>query len=341
MPTTVSNLTFFDEVFTTAAYQGLTQFIDVWNARSGGALVLEAGATHGRTKSSTFFTRHKPLQRRDPGADADVTPTRLANVETKTTKVAYVAVTDWNSVEWEEQALGDETGTEIFGIAYGEHLAETYIASALSALIGAIGSIDNQANIQAILDVGDVTGVTPVLMDYGQINKGRGLLGDRRSAANTLVSYSQPLVDLDDKAFSDSSIAFRLGGQQFFPGPTEMGIGMNVVNTDAEPLFREVTTAGGDTYVTPILFPGAVRIKTGVTRTSFNEVVGTRAAAPENMQWRMRAETSAEIEVMGASYTGASNPLDASLATLGNWTPTTGTEKQDVKNGPGVLLITN
>ncbi len=341
MPTSVSGLTFFDEDFEDGAYQGLTQFIDGFNANSGGAIVLTAGAEKGRTTSSTFFQRHQPIQRRDPSADGDLTPTRFSNVETKRTKLFYSAPTDWNSQDWEDQGLGDATGTRLFGISYGEDLGQNMINSALAALIGAIGSVDNASGVVAIRDVGDISGATPVLLDYGQINQAKGLMGDKRGVLNTLVSYSQPLVDLDDQAFTSQQIAFRLGGTNFFPGG--INLGLLVVNTDALPLFNDVTTTNGDTYNTLLLPPGAITMRTGPTRQSLNPVVGSRALTPANMQWRMLIETSVEIEVMGASFTLAfptatGGPTDAQLATLANWTPVT---DDDVKNGPGILLITN
>ncbi len=329
MPTTVSGLTFFNEQFETGAYQGLTQFIDGFNANSGGAIVLIGGAEKGRVTSSTFFQRHQPIQRRDPSANADLTPTRFSNVEKQRTKLYYAAPTDWNTQDWIDQGLSDQEGTRLFGISYGEDLGQNMLNSALAALIGAIGEVDDDSSASAISAPGTE-------MTYGAINAAKGLLGDRRGALNTIVSHSVPLVQLDDQAFTSQQIAFRLGGTNFFPGG--ISLGLRVVNTDATILFTDVTTSGADTYNSLLLQPGAITIRTGETRQSLNEVVGTRALTPANQQWRMNVWTEVELEVMGVSYTAAGiNPVDSDLATLGNWTAVT---DGDVKNGPGVILTT-
>lgn len=331
MPTTVSGLTFYEEEFETGMYQGLTQKVDGFNASSGGAIQLTVGARKGRNPKHTFFQSPAGLiQRRDPTSVGTIVPVVMGNAEKSTIKVFSAAPMHWRSQDWEDQGMSDAMGSNLFGIAYGEALAEQYLNTAVSALVGAIGEIGATA-------IHDVAG--GATFDYGVLNTALGKFGDRRPAIRTLVAYSKPLTDLLGQAFTSQQVAFQLGSATIYNGslPT---IGLQTVNTDAPPLFTSTTT-DGDEYWTLALQQGAVRLATGPSRTVFGLVTGTVGATPENQTWLLSVEYSFEIEVMGVSYTGGSvavNPNDAALADPANWTDVT---NGSVKHGPGIAIKTD
>lgn len=327
MPTTVSGLTFYEEEFETGMYQGLTQAVDGFNASSGGAIQLTVGARKGRNPKHTFFQSPAGLiQRRDPTSAGTLVPVVMGNAEKRTIKIFSAAPMHWRSQDWEDQGMSDAMGSNLFGIAYGEALAQQYMNSAVSALVGAIAEIGATATE-------DVSGTGT--FDYGVLNTALGKFGDRRPAIRTLVAYSKPLTDLLGQAFTSQQVAFQLGTATIYNGslPT---IGLQVVNTDAPPLF--INNTGTDHYWTLALQQGAVRLATGPTRTVFGLVTGTVGATPENQTWLLSVEYSFEIEVMGVSYTGGSvavNPNDAALADAANWTDVT---NSSVKHGPGIAI---
>lgn len=329
MPTTVSGLTFYEEQFETGLYQGLTQAVDGFNASSGGAITLTNGAAKGRRPTSTFFQHTAGLlQTRDPSGTGTLSPVKVGNAEHKSIKTFHAAPMTFTSQDWEDMGMSDETGTRLFGVMYGESLAQHLLNSAVSALVGSIQAIGATA-------VHDHSGTGS--FDYGVLNAALGKMGDRRQMIRTLVAYSKPLTDLLGQAFTSQQVAFQLGSATIYNGslPT---LGLAVVNTDAPPLFIDLSTA--DNYWTLALVPGAIQLKTGPSRRIFNVITGTAAATPENHTWLLSVESSFEIKVRGVSYTGAGdNPNNAALATAGNWTHVTG-DSADVKNGPGIAIKT-
>lgn len=328
MPTTVSGLTFYEDEFETGMYQGLTQAVDGFNASSGGAIQLTVGARKGRAPKHTFFRSPSGLiQRRDPTSTGTLAPVVMGNAEKSTIKIFSAAPMHWRSQDWEDQGMSDAMGSNLFGIAYGEALAEQYMNSAVAALIGAISEIGATA-------IEDVSGTGT--LDYGVLNSAMWKMGDRKAALRTMVAYSAPLRDLMGQMFTSQQVAFQLGQTTIYNGSPVASLGLQVVNTDAPPLF--VNNTGTDHYWTLALREGAVKLKTGPTRTVFGLVTGTVGATPENQTWLLSVEYSFELEVEGVSYTGGSvsvNPNDAALADAANWTDVTG---GSVKHGPGIAI---
>jgi hypothetical protein len=328
MPTTVSGLTFYEEQFETGLYQGLTQAVDGFNAASGGAIMLANGAAKGRKPLQTFFQHQAGLmQSRDPSGTGTLTPVKVGNAEHASIKAFDAAPMTFTSQDWEDMGMSDTTGTFLYGVMYGESLAERLLNAAISALIGATQAIGATA-------VHDYSGTGA--LDYGVLNTALGKMGDRRQSLRTLVAYSKPLTDLIGQAFTSQQVAFQLGSATIYSGamPT---LGLGVVNTDAPPLF--VDLSGTDHYWTLALVPGAISLKTGPSRRIFNVITGSATATPENHTWLLSIESSFEIKVRGVSYTGAALPNNAALATSGNWTHVTGSAAQ-VKNGPGIAIKT-
>jgi hypothetical protein len=327
MPTTVSGLTFFDTQFAAGQVQGVTQYIDAFNASSSGAIILEGGAARGRQPAHTYFQQTAGLiQARDPSGTGTLTPKKLANATQKSIKRFVSAPTVYSAQDWADLGMSSEQQTFLFGEQYGKQLAQTYINSAISALVGAVQAIGATA-------IYDYSGTGT--FGYVPLNSGLGKMGDMRQSLVALVAHSKPLTDWIGTAFSTQTIAFQMGSTTVYNGSVPT-MNMKLVNTDAPALF--VDNTGTDHYWSIALVPGAVRIKEGPSRSAFSLVTGTTAATPENQTYLLSIESEFEIEVLGATWNVATNnPNDATLATAGSWAHATGASV-DAKNGPGILI---
>lgn len=328
MPTTVSGLTFYEEQFETGLYQGLTQAVNAFNGASGGAMILTSGAAKGRLPVETFFQAQAGLvQARNPSGTSNLTPTKFQNAEHGSVKVFDSAPMVFSAQDWEDSGLSQEVSSYLFGVNYGENMAIRMVNSGIAALVGALLEL----GAVATHDV-SATGA----FDYGVLSRGLGKFGDRRQALRTLVAHSIPLTDLAGQAFTSQQVAFQLGTTTIYNGGMP-SLGLGVVNTDSASLL--IDNSNVDFYRTLALVPGALMIKTGPSRQVFSFVPGTAAATPENQTWLLSVESSFEIKVKGVSFGGSALPNDAALALAANWDDVTSAAGGDVKNGPGVMII--
>lgn len=320
-------LTFYERQVETGMYQGLTQWLDGFNASSGNAITLTSGARKGRQPKEKFFQPISGLvQSRDPDSTTDtLTPTRFGNEEHVAVKLFHSSPVYVTRQNWIDMGMTTEEGARQFGIQTGEQFAQVYLNSAISALVGSIQAVGSTA-------LHDVSATSE--FSYSVLNNGLAKFGDRRQSVTTMVSHSTTSNALHEAAFNDSNIAFQLGSTTIYNGSVA-NYGLKIVNTDSSPLF--VASTAGDTYWVPLLVPGAIQIKTGSINQEREFVVGALGATPANQTWLYTIESEIELKVKGVKWDGADNPNDAALATSGNWAEVTGTST-DVKNGPGVLV---
>lgn len=326
MPQSASGLTFYDEQFELGLTQGLSTNFALFNANSGGAIVLAGGAKKGLVPKHTYFKHVAGLiQQRDPQGVGALTPSLAINAERSTIKMFFAAPLDFRSQDWEDLGMDEQTGTRLFGVSFGEALAEMYVKSAISAALGAIQAIGAGA-------LHDVSATAK--LDFGVLNVALGLFGDRRPALQTMVGHSAVYTDLNDQLFTSQQIAAQIGSTAIYNGgmPT---LGMRPIQTDAAPL---LVSGSPDKYWTLALQAGGIQIKAGPTRRVFSYVPGDASSTPENQLWRISVEGSYELDILGVTWTGAAKPNDAALATPGNWNHTGG--DNPVKHGPGVLIRT-
>lgn len=330
MGTTVSGMTFYESQFETGVWLGLTQYIDAFNAASGGAILLEPGARKGRKPVQTIVSDVSGLiQSRAPSGTSTKTPTTFSNAEHRAIKLFRTAPMEIARQDWIDMGLSTAEGTRLFGEQFGAAQAQDYLNAAISALVGSITAVGTTA----VLDIQAESPNTPT---FGALNRTLGKLGDRRSAVRTLVAHSVSMQNLIGTAFSSQQIAFQVGPTTITNGMVP-AMGLREVTTDSSALYDAGTSAStDDTYYTLALVPGAVVIRTGPQNQLFSPITGASGATPENQRWLLSVEYEFEIAVKGVSYKSAStdNPNNAALATSTNWTMFV----TDRKLGPGALL---
>lgn len=327
--TTAGGMIFYESMFETGQWEGLTQFIDGFNGASGNTIILEAGARKGRRPVETVMDDVAGLiQRRDPSGNGTLTPKEFADSEHASIKIFRAAPMNLTAQEWDDKGLDSETGTRLFGQQFGAAQAQDYFNTVLAALVGAISAVGASA-------IHNITGETLKTFNYPSFNTGLFKLGDRRQSARALIAHSKVMSDFVGQAFANQSIAFQVGNTVILNGGIP-SFGLQQVVTDAPPLVN-LNGSLTDTYNSLGLVAGAARVKTGSSRQQIAPIVGTATAAPENQKTRLSIEYEFEITIKGVSYTGSTtNPNNATLADPANWTLVQG----DQKLGPGILFVT-
>jgi hypothetical protein len=334
MATTASGLTFYEDQFETGFWEGITQYIELFNANSGGAIRLEEGSRKGRKPVRTFMsTPAGVIQRRDPSGTGTLTPVNFSNSEHRAVKIFRSAPVIWRRQDWVDQGMSDDAGQMLYGEMFGRLQAQDLVNTAIAALVGAINAIGATALL-------DITGESTKTPTFGAYSRLMNKLGDQRQAVRTLISHSTPLGTFIVNSINTQATAFQLGATTIYSGMIP-AMGLKTLSTDAPGLLIEATSASGsvDTFNSLALVEGAVRIKTGSMGVGFTLIPGTTSAVPENLTWLLQTEYEFELEVRGVSYKAASadNPTAATLAASGNWSLVAA----DRKLGPGALLLSN
>jgi len=327
---TAGLLKYYPTLVETSIYEGLTQFTDGFNAASGGAIRLEDGANPGRRTVSDYYEEIDPVQDRDPTEDsATLTPSKFSNAQKSTIKKFHAAPVEYTRQEWVDRKMVGEDAQRLYGLAYGQRLAQIYLNTAVAALVGAIPSATTVA-------ANTVHDGTAAVFGYDVLNEAMILLGDNDSLASTLVSRSKPIRNLAGAAYDSSQIAFQFGSTVIRGGALPM-VGMQLVKSDI-PALRN-TSPDPDEYDTLVLFPGAVTIKMGPSTSSLDKMPGAPGAVPHNMTWLLNTESEFEIEIKGVSWKAASvdNPSDAVLSTPANWEEAS---DDNALKGPGIIIRT-
>lgn len=331
---TAGDLLFYPTQIETAIYERISQVITGFNAASGGAILLQDGAEKGRRTVSDYYENIDPIQARDPSSgSATLTAAKFSNAQKSTIKLFDAAPVEWRRQEWIDRGMNNREGQRLYGLAYGDRLAQRLINSAVAALVGAIPS----ATTTAARTVHDGTAST---FSYDVLNTALILLGDRGGEASSLVIRTKPMRNLAGDAYTSQQIAFQFGTTVIRGGALPFP-GLEPVHSDFPALLDTVPIP--DEYTTLALFQGAVTIKFGPSVTSLDKVPGVLTAGsvvlPANMLWVMNTESEYELEVKNVSYKAASvdNPSDAVLADPANWENATG---DDEKRGPGIAIIT-
>ena len=330
MPTTVGGLTFYEDQVETGRYLGLTQYIDAFNDSSAGAIQLIDGARKGYRPVSTFVDDVSLVQRRDPTSTGNLTPTTFSNTEWKAVKVFHAVKHIFRRQDYIDQGLNTEAGSLWIGEQLGYKTGQTYLNSALAALVGAINGIGSTA----VLDVTATSTLT-----FQQINAGLGKMGDMRQSIRALAMPSSAMTGMIDNGLTTQAVAFQIGQTIVYNGLSP-AMGLKTVVTDAPALIVAASASPvlPERYYSLALVPGAIKVKLGPASTpSLHFVTGTASASPTNEQFLFSTESEIEIEVKGVSYTAVANfPNDSDLATSGNWTLVAANRKL----GPGVAIYT-
>ncbi len=327
----ISNFQIYNVELHTAMTEVIAQVVDLFNASSGGAIVLRQDRGMGDYKKESFFANIADLvgRRIDTDTTTGLTDKALAQSERVKVKlkrrVEPVAVT-LDALE-ESGFYGGadvDTGNSEFSFMLGQQIgaeiAQKYLDAAVMAVNAAIGS---QATIiHDYSATGDIT--------HGQINVANAKLGDRSSRIKTYVMYSKVYHDLIGQAMTDKVV--EVANVAIVSGST-FGLGRRIVVADVADLFNATPTP--DQYTSLGLVENAVE----VIQDRPLDLIAVPVTGLPNLITRIQGEYSFTVGVKGFTWdvtNGGRNPTDTALGTTTNWDKVC----TDLKNGPGVKIIT-
>lgn len=331
--TTVSGMTFFEDQFSSGAFEGVADNLEILNANSGGTITVQGAAGHqGRSQTITKFQSTSGLiQRRDPEDATTATPTVPANVAEKRIKIYRTAIQRWRPQDFRDQNLNTEEGSRLMGIDFGEQKIADYISAALSAARGGILKVDDGADTVVF----DATGESEKRMNYEHLAQGLKLFGDAAGDITAWAIHGFPHGDIMVTAQADQPAAFQLNGLMIVEGSTPLIRRRGLIHDGAALLNLNGSLI--DTFHTLGLRVGAVLIEeTEVEMMDFGMVRGDESSAPANMLVQLSIEYAFTLSLLGMTYAGANNPNDATLATIASWTKTA----LSFKNTPGIAIVT-
>ncbi|MFG0925946.1 major capsid protein [Pseudomonas sp. CJQ_8] len=294
MPTTLnSDMIIYNDLAQTAYLERLQDVLEVFNASSGGALILRNELIEGDLRKRSFYKIGGTLGHRNVNSDAAVAGIKIGADEAVGVKTPW----KYGPYETTEEAFKRRARSpEEFSMLVGQDMADAaldyYIQTAFAALGAAIGA---NANMVA-------TGSFAV--DHKKVlTKGMRKFGDRFNRIALFAMDSATYFDLVDDAI-DQKIYEEAGVVIYGGSPGTMG--KPVLVSDKVTEERIFGLQVGAVSVTESQAPG---VRSYPVNTQENLAIG------------YRAEGAFNVDIMGYSWkdNAGVNPNLAALGTGANW----------------------
>lgn len=295
---------FNSQVYTSAS-ELVDQQVELFNAASGGALVLSPSSSNvgDFAMKASFKALANLVRRRDvANGNNDVAATRLQQLKDVAVKVASGTapiVFERAQYNWLKQNPALAAGT------IGTQLASAMIQDQLNTAVrGLSASVGAQANL-----VHDVSATASAdTATFASLTAAAGKFGDRSMDIIAWVLHSKVMTDLYLNAISNSERLFQYGTVSVMRDP----FGRVFVVTDSPALVT------ADKYTTLGLVEQAALVE---PNNDFDAVL-VDATGKENIQTTYQAEWSYNIGLRGYAWdtqAGGSNPNDTAIGTGANW----------------------
>ncbi len=313
----LSNMHVYDEAIKRTTIALVAQNIDVFNSKSGGALVLSTEGFDGDfLKESKFAGLAGAFYDVDryavPETVAGLDLSELQKVSVKTAGGARVNLTP-SDFTW----MGTQEKKAVLAISTG--LSNGILADQLNkALLTATAAISN--NTDAFMDVSATTGLT-----HSAINQANGLFGDRAPALSTIFVSGAGRTKLIEGNLGNAETLFTAGNVTILNV-----LGQIVVVTDC-PSFYEA----GSPNVGKALILQNQGVVVGNTTDIITNMDKPNGQAP--MQGSYQIDYAFSIGLKGYAWdiaNGGKSPITAELGTGSNWDQF----EASVKDTAGVVL---
>ncbi len=304
----LSDLAVYSEYAYSAFSETLRQQVDLFNAATGGAIMLQSAAHQGDFSDVAFFAKVTGglVRRRNAYGSGTVAEKVLKHLVDTSVKVAAGTPPvrlDPGQFRWIQQ------NPEVAGAAMGQQLAVDTMADMLNVGLGSVYSALSQ--VSAV--VYDATGNTapddgPT---WNNLNNGQAKFGDQSSQIVAWIMHSTPMHKLYGNNLNNSERLFTYGTVNVVRDP----FGKLLVMTDSPNLFE---AGSPNVYRILGLVPGAVMIG---QNNDFDANEETKNG-DENIIRTYQAEWSYNVGVEGFAWdkaNGGKSPTDAALFTSTNW----------------------
>jgi len=294
MPTTVNNdLIIYNDLAQTAYLERMQDVLDVFNAASGGALVLRNELIEGDLRKRAFYKIGGTVAHRDVNSDAKVTATKISADEMVGIKTPW----SYGPFSTTEEAFKRRARSpEEFSMLIGQDMADAsmdyFIKAAFAALGAAIG-----ANT-------DMVGTGSFATDHKKVlTRGMRKFGDRFNRIALFAMDSATYFDLVDDAI-DAKVFEEAGAVVYGGSPGTMG--KPVLVSDKIPAQKIFGLQAGAATITESQAPG---VRSYLINDQANLALG------------FRAEGAFNVDVMGYSWkdSAPANPDIDKLGKPANW----------------------
>ena len=303
MATTVnSDLIIYNDEAQTAYLERVQDNLDVFNASSNGAMVLDNELIEGDFRKRALYKLNGSLEHRDVNSDGKVTAKKISAGEAVGVKAPW----KYGPYQTTEEAFKRrgrpvEEFSQIVGADVADATLEGFIQYATAGLRAAIGS-----NAEMVVSANIETDGKKTL------TRGMRKFGDKFGRIALWVMHSSAYFDIVDEDITnkiyEEAVVVIYGG---LPGT----LGKPVLVTD---------TAPADVIFG--LLPNAVTI----TESQAPGFRSYEVNDEENLSIGYRAEGTVNIDVLGYSWkatTGGSNPTLAAVGSAANWVKHAGSNK--------------
>jgi hypothetical protein len=319
----LSDLAVFSEQLYSTSTEVLRQQIDLFNAASNGAIVLQSAAHQGDFNEVAFFQKISGLvRRRNAYGSGAVSSKKLAHISDAMVKVAAgtpPVELDPGQFKWIQM------NPEVAAAAMGQQLAIDTMADMLNtALTAGRVALSGQSAI-----IYDATADTVKTVNATALNNTAFKFGDRSGDIAVWVMHSKGMADFYGAAIANAANLFKYGTINVVSDP----FGRLFVVTDAPGL---VVAGTPNVYYTLGLAPGGLEVH---QNNDYTDNIQT-TNGDENIKRTFQAEWSYQLGIKGFTWdktNGGKSPNDAALATATNWDKIV----TDNKDLAGVLLKSN
>lgn len=322
-----SDMVIYQEEFQTGVVEKVTQFLQVFNEGSRGAIRLVPRALKGDYSKGAFFKDVASLvTRRDTTSTSAATVLPLSQGEVISVKLSRKVGPVAQTLDAMKKAgLSQADASRAFGQLAGERKMKEMLNSAITAVATAI-----QATSAMVSDVSVTTG-TKIPASPARLNTAASLFGDAAQDIVCWIAHSQPNFDILAGILAGSTAG--LADVATIQGALPAYLGRPAIITDSSALTFTDTFVK---YRTLGLVQDACIVEESEDETFFTNIIG----GAENLYQIWQSEHAFNITCKGYKWdvtNGGANPDSSTLATTTNWDKVA----YDNKLTPGVCLITN
>lgn len=299
----LSDLAVFSEYTYEAMTEVLAQQVELFNAASGGTILLRSAAHEGDYSDVAFWAKIQGLVRRrnayGSGAVAEKNLEHLIDTMVKVAAGTPPVRVDPSQFEWIQR--NQEEG----GAVYGQQLAKDTLADMLNtALLAYVAALTGETDVYE-----DVSGSAT---NFKTLLGGASKFGDRSGDIVAWAMHSKTLFDIYGVALDNSAGLFNFGTVNV----RSDGFGRPMIVTDSPSLIATAPTP--DEYYVAGMVRGAIRVD---MNGDFVQNVET-SNGDENIIRTIQSEWSYNVGIKGYSWdksSGGKSPNDAALGTANNW----------------------
>lgn len=299
----LSDLAVFSEYTYEAMSEVLAQQVELFNAASGGTLLLRSAAHAGDYSDVAFWAKIQGLVRRrnayGSGAVAEKNLEHLIDTMVKIAAGTPPVRVDPSQFEWIQR--NQEEG----GAVYGQQLAKDTLADMLNtSLMAYVAALTGETDVYEDVSANPTT--------FKTLLTGASKFGDASNNIVSWVMHSKTLFDIYGVALDNTNGLFNFGTVNV----RQDGFGRPLIITDSPSLIA--TTPDPDEYFVAGLTRGAVRVD---MNGDFVQNTETKNG-DENIIRTIQSEWSYNVGIKGYSWdkaTGGKSPNDAAIATANNW----------------------